>query len=153
MQSCLVALALALPAQIKETEEGPIAKEKWKSDYTEKTWGLKFKTVKYPSDQSEIRVVFEFTKNLQPDEVKALKAAFERKEGALEFCFFDEDGVIFTKATFQNYLVQGDISGMKGDAIRCTLPRIGKSSPLDFLSSPESVKKVSKVELRPPLPK
>jgi hypothetical protein len=155
MQACIVvALALSLPCQVKDTEDGPVPKSKWKSDYTEKTWGLQLKTVKYTTSQqpAEIKVVLEFTKDLQADELKALKEAFTRKEGGLEFCFFDEDGVIFIKATSMDYGVAGDLSGVKGDAIRCVIG-LPKNSPLLFLNSPEASKKVSKVELRPAQPK
>jgi hypothetical protein len=153
MYTCLV-LALALFVQVKETEEGPIPKEKWKSDYTEKTWGLKIKTVKYTTNQSppDVNVILEFTKDLTPEEVKTCKAALDRKEGALEFCFFDEDGVIFTKATYKNYVVLGDISGRKGDAIRCRMSII-RDGPLQFMTSRELARKVMKVEFRLPPPK
>jgi hypothetical protein len=152
MKTCLAVLPLILALQVQETEDGPIPKAKWKSDYTEKAWGLKVKTVKYTTNQSpsQVKVVLEFTKDLKPDELKAVKEAFERKEGSLEFCFFDEDGVIFVKASYMNFSVQGDISGMKGDSIRCTISAVGM---FVFLNNSDFGKKVTKVELRPAPPK
>jgi hypothetical protein len=154
MLPCLLVLGLALAADVKEGEDGPIAKDKWKSDYTEKTWGLKVKTVKYTTNQSppDVNIVFEFTKDLKAEELKALKEALSQKEGGLEFCFFDEDGVIFAKAPAGYYAVQGDLSGMKGDAIRCRMSG-SKDSPVSFIFVAEQAKKVSKVEFRPALPK
>jgi hypothetical protein len=152
MKPFVAILPLVLVCQVQDTEDGPVPKPKWKSDYTEKTWGLKVKTVKYTANQSpaHVKVVLVFSKNLKADELKAVRDVFDRKEGSLEFCFFDEDGVIFAKATYMNFVVQGDISGMQGDAIRCV---ITANQNFPFLNSADQGKKVSKVELRPPPPK
>jgi outer membrane protein TolC len=129
----------------------PIPLAKWKSNYTEKAWGLKVKTVKYTTNQSpgQVKVVLEFTKDLAGDQLKAVKEAFARKEGSLEFCFFDEDEVIFAKATCKDFSVEGDFSGIKEDSIRCTIPAIGIFL---FLNDPVRAKQITKVELRPAPP-
>lgn len=148
MRLMMILLGVALFAQAQETSESTIPFEKWKSEFTEKTWGLKIKSVRV--GQYDVNVVLEFTKDLTPEEVKAAKEVFVRKEGCPEFCFFDEDNVIIAKAGFMNYTVQGDISGKKGDAIRCT---IGTRTPeLMIVNDPMRAKKVTKVELRPANP-
>jgi hypothetical protein len=167
--------------QLRETEEGPVPKEKWKSEYTEKTWGLKLKTVKYATDDlglAEVRVVFEFTKDLDAEEVKSAKEAFTWKTGkgkdekeypGLQFCFFDQDDVLLLKVGgasppprgFPFYVIEGDFSGKKGDAIRCrmfTRAEVSRgrvvTNPLgNLLLSPERAKSISKVELRPQSPR
>jgi hypothetical protein len=140
-----LALASVLVLQGQKTEEGPIPRSKWKSDYTEKVWGLKLKSVKFTPHH--VKVVLEFTKNLEKKELEKVKEAFTGKSGSLEFCFFDQDGVIFSKAgALIDYAIQGEIAGMKGDAIRCVIAARDRFS---FLSSPEEAKTVAKVEFRP----
>ncbi len=154
MRVCVLVLSLVVGVQATDTEDGPISKEKWKSDYTEKNWGLKFKTIKYTTNTipREIHVLLEFAKDTNPNDIKAMNDAFQKKENAMEFCFFDQDGVIFTKVSFGHYTVRGELSGMKGDVVRCSMT-CSKNGPLHFMNFPEVVKKVTKVELRPSMTK
>jgi hypothetical protein len=53
VKACLAIAALCLGFQAQDTEKGPIPKEKWKADYTEKTWGLKIKAVDFPKESGQ----------------------------------------------------------------------------------------------------
>jgi hypothetical protein len=152
MRLILGIAAVALTVQVGE-QVCPIAKEKWKCDYPEKTWGIKIKAIKCTKNQlpETVSVILEFTKDLKGDELKTCKEVFERKnlndmKKGPEFCFFDQDGVIFTKAMGQNYIIHGDVSGIKGDAIRCDIKAEGA---LKCLADEKLAQKVSKVDLRP----
>jgi serine/threonine protein kinase len=145
----------------KEKDDCPVPVEKWKGDYTEKTWGVKIKTVK-SSGTAGLNVVLEFTRDLKPDELQALKEALTQTTlagsgryasvvpapGRLEFCFFDEDGVMMTKV--RNYVVVGSLTGVKGDAFRCSLSIQRENAFNGVLLSPEEIKRISRGEIRPP---
>jgi hypothetical protein len=127
---------------------------------------------------SAVKVLFEFTKDLSAEEARALKEALPRTEtkdkrltvipGTLQFCFFDEDGVLLLKVggemknNHARYYVAGELTGKKGDVIRFHLGPIANISRGSvavnalgrIIRAPERAKKISKVELRPqPLPK
>lgn len=159
-------LAVSLVLILQSSPEAPtIPQTKWKSDYTEKTWGLKLKSVKQARNQlpTVVSLVFEFTKDLTPEETIAVQKAFGKnaKMGeSLECCFFDEDGVLFHKigGGADGFSQIGEIQGVKGDAFRVTInggfPSKSGSPPppLHFLGDETKAGKISRVEFRLPVP-
>lgn len=108
----------------KEEKTTPIPKEKWDLSHAEKDWNVKFKGVRFkPSDREKFifdakyEFLLEFTKDLDDDELKAMKAAWcpTMKAQELEVVFFDSESVVVSKSHFT---VLGEMTGVKGDAFR-----------------------------------
>ena len=114
------------PVLKQEEKEGevktppPLPLEKWDFEYLTKTWGLKPKSVSHIGLKSEYTFVFEFTKDLKPEEVKKLKEDLGHgKVGGsptLALYAFDKDNVAVEKRS--DFFVTGEVTGVKGDAIR-----------------------------------
>ena len=89
--------------------------------YLEKTWGLKCKSHRITDNLGQKNVIFllEFTKDVE--NLKELRAAFSvpALNPALVFYFFDEDNVLVHKSVIA--MIQGEVTGKKGDAIRVSL--------------------------------
>jgi hypothetical protein len=152
MRALVGFVVLAVSASAPDpTQPGscPIKKEQWKAGDGEKLWGLKAGNAGWAKNQTPpcIGLSVEFGKDLKPNEVKELQQATAKQNVnggiLLQVHFFDEDGVVIYKC--DNYGLQGDISGRKGDAFRILLPMQGTLAPLE---SPQNAEKVKKVELR-----
>jgi hypothetical protein len=145
----LVALLMVSTAVLAaDPEPCPISKEKWSAGDAEKAWGLKVKAVSYQKDPlPEFRMTLEFSKDLQPDELTQLRQGFAKQQTAaprrIEIHFFDVENVVAYKSN--NYNVQGDMTGRKGDAFRLIIPVVSALSPLN---APQNAARVQKVELR-----
>jgi hypothetical protein len=92
-----------------------------KVDYLDKTWGLKSKSYKVNSYRScsDITLVLEFTKDVPNlSEIRqALGIGAKERSTALVWLYiFDEENVVVGKT--KDYLVYGELTGVKGDAIR-----------------------------------
>jgi hypothetical protein len=149
MRASLLLLGLAF-APVGETDEGPVAPEKWKSDHTEKAWGLKLKAVRYTTGitPAEVRVALEFTKDLTPEQGKALADSLTTKPTGLEFCFLDKEGACIYKVPGGRYRVEGDLAGKKGHVVRLRLVTEA-GGPAAFLDAPGVGERIARVELRP----
>jgi hypothetical protein len=122
---------------IEQTGDTKTAKTeiKWNLDFLEKTWAIKVKSTSQQDSkyQPTFKLLLEITKDLDADQIDTLKTALGLslkgpgtsidKKG-LDFYFFDQDNVVLGKTTAR--LLEGEITGKKGDAIRigvdCTLP-------------------------------
>jgi hypothetical protein len=143
MRTLLGVLLLVVPQS--DDVDGLDAKEKWSAGYAEKTWGLTVKSVKRDQRRpDQRRVVFEFGKDLKPEELAALRASIisaPKGPGAkLEFQFFDADGVVAYRSN--KYEIEGELTGTKGDAFRAVVLTLNSARP---------AVKIMKVELRMPV--
>jgi len=115
--------------------------------YLEKKWGIKCKSHKIDASPGYKKVTFllEFTKEVE--NLEELRAAFvyrvqnrhatPKPNPPLWFYFFDEDNVFVFKS--HPLVIEGEVSGKKGDAIRVSIAGI---QPWDFA-------KIRKIEARP----
>jgi hypothetical protein len=151
MRALLGVLMFALATHAADPEPCPIPKDKCNAGDGERLWGLKVCGVSYSKSKrpASFGLALEFGRDLNPEEVKALNDALQRRNvngGAkLEVHFFDEDGVVAYKS--HNYGVQGDVTGRTGDAFRLVVPL---TEALEPLADPEHAAKVKKVEPRVP---
>jgi len=114
--------------EIDQTDQAPIASERWNLTALEQTWGIKLKRFTYaaeitaPSQYSSsftvhrYRLLLEFTRDLCEEEVKEVNRVFnpERLIG-LELVVRDVDSVVQPKA-YLTTKVEGRLLGQKGDA-------------------------------------
>ncbi len=122
-----------------DKKKPPLPLEKWNFDLAEKTWGLKVKSMDYnEGNLAPYNVLFEFTKDLQPEQLKKLREAFPSDEKirskTVAFFFFDKDNVVTEKQSF--FFATSELTGAKGDRFRLLVR--GSNNP----------HKVVKVELR-----
>ena len=118
--SLLVVSAFGVRSQDndKETKKGEGIK--CESEYLEKTWGIKCKSVTDRSDT--LQLLMEFTKDV--DDLKAMREALtpprvtkkKEKEPTFHFHYFDSDNVQIGKEPVAG--LAGELSGKKGDAFR-----------------------------------
>jgi hypothetical protein len=62
--------------------------------------------------------VLEFSKDIQNYDLDALQKVFFFPEGRVRHVFFDQDNVAINGMATYGYLVQGEVSGVKGDVVR-----------------------------------
>ncbi len=159
------------PAETKPTETKAAEKnaptiplDKWGFTAVEKAWSLKLKSVSGGRDGANYTLVVEFTKDLMPEELEALKGAFPpattktatTKEEPKKFApvagpkvvafFFDEDNVVVEKQTTLQALTE--VTGVKGDAFRLQIqgPSSGKGevrAELRLIGEPTKPKRES----------
>jgi hypothetical protein len=91
------------------------------TDYLEKSWGLNSKSYKVDASPSfsDITLVLEFTKDVPNlSEIRqALGIGAKDRDTALVWLYiFDEENVVVGKT--KDYRVYGELTGVKGDAIR-----------------------------------
>ncbi len=94
----------------------------------EKTWGLKFSESSFWRKKHEYKMKFmlKFEKDLQPSELKDVRAMFMNQGGGNKLCFwfFDSDMVSTGKFFLPHYggcTLEAEITGVKGDAVRGTI--------------------------------
>ncbi len=116
--------------EIDKTSNAPLPKDKWNLDYADKTWGLKFKTLKYveqvipppgklgtnPSS-FHYKLLIECTKDIgSNDEVAKLKMILQGQQTpGIEWVALDDDNVVVSRFT-NGASVVSDLTGVKGDA-------------------------------------
>ncbi len=113
------------PAQKEDSP--PITLEKWGFAAVEKAWGLKCKSVAYTPTPFPPRYTFvvEFTRDLMPEELQALKVAFPFAvrpgvvQSKVDVYFFDKDNVI--EANHNNCQALTELTGEMGDAFRLSI--------------------------------
>ena len=144
--SCLLVLVAHGASGQGKSDQPPIPQDKWNLDYADKTWGLKLKGVSCMDGNQTHTLVVEFTKDLTPEELKAVKEAFpsgtDRKglSKTVAFYFFDKEGVVMSKSA--SFWSTSERTGVKGDAFRVDVTRPGdKGREIDL-------KDVARVELR-----
>jgi hypothetical protein len=92
--------------------------------HLDKKWNLKCKSVisnlRVGMDFGEVRIVFEFTKDVEADTVKTIQKAFEGGGSPhVNFCFFDKDDVLISKRRFAS--IKGEVTGKPGEAFRVVI--------------------------------
>src|SRR5205823_4343291 len=115
--SFLVVLFLGVAfGQDKTSDQPPIPPDKWNLEYADKTWGLKMKSVSYSTERKSYTFVVEFSKDLNPDELRVVRAAFPARDSGeskiLVFYFFDKDNVVLTKQA--RFDTTTELTGVKG---------------------------------------
>ena len=151
--SCLLVLVAHGASGQGKSDQPPIPQDKWNLDYADKTWGLKLKGVSCKVTPPQHTRVLEFSKDLTPEELKAVKEAFPSStEGkglskTVAFYFFDKESVVLSKSV--GFWSTSEITGVKGDAFRVIVAPPGDKVAIDL-------KDVARVELRqvkePPQP-
>jgi hypothetical protein len=135
----------------------PIPKQKWNLDYAEKAWGLKLKDFKsevilpqtgesFPaSPMVTYKLLLEFTKDLNEADLRAVTGAFGThippQPYDAEFVVIDEDSVV-TGSLGGQFSYQGQVTGVKGDAVWLVIRHAGFDVPRDG-------KSIQRIELRP----
>lgn len=113
-------------AQEKKEPAADDGKPKFVVDQFEKAWGIKLKSMAVKEDAARsgcvVTLTLEFTKDA--NDAKELERAFARStrtgnEIRVIFYLFDEDNVSLGKFTHDS--VQGELTGVKGDAFRVGL--------------------------------
>ncbi len=125
------------PEKEKAKDEPRIPLDKWGFAAIEKAWGLKLKSVSGGTQvNSPYTLVLEFSKDLMPEELEALKEVFPlsqpgvpvrptlqpkpvrptTQQKKLVVYYFDKDNVVVGKTTHLPALTE--VTGVKGDAFR-----------------------------------
>jgi len=100
--------------------------------YFENVWGLKkkdFAAEAWPDSQRKLinnriltagrfAYVLEFSKDIHNYDLDTLRNYLFFPEGKIRHVFFDADNVAINAMVTHAYLVQGEVSGVKGDVIR-----------------------------------
>jgi hypothetical protein len=128
----------------KPEPQPPLPFEKWKFDHVTKTWGLKAKSVTYDPKQEMYFFLVEQTRDLTPEELKAVREVFPMsgRSGApttFAFYFLDNDNAVLEKKG--NFDAMTEVTGTKGDSFRVQVspPTNNKLTAAD----------ISSIELRP----
>jgi len=149
LASLLALLAVGNVGRTQDKKADEIVRE---SSYLEKGWGVKLKAVsriqiqagKKVGKRELLQLSFEFEKDLEPKELKELRAIFDPIEvikggPRLWFHVFDEGNALIWKSHAELVGREGEISGVKGDVFRVST------------ASYESEKrKMKKIAVRPP---
>jgi hypothetical protein len=141
---CVLTLGIVLTASASATVADE-PKEKGipcDTKQLDEKWNLKLKSLKthlplQAFSEGEVRIVFEFTKDVDEDTVKTIRKAFEGDgQPFVQCCFFDRDNIVISKRRFTS--IKGEVTGKPGEAFAVIV-----------MKCPEGIiLKTKKIELR-----
>jgi len=119
--------------------------------YWENAWGFKKKSVSVEltenADLARVVYVIEFGKDVRNYDLDALQKLFFVPGVQVRHVFFDEDNIAINAVVPTGYLIQGDISGVTGDALRVTIEF--RVDPRIFDRDPRGLQNAKKLAIRP----
>jgi hypothetical protein len=96
--------------------------------------------------QGRLTYILEFDRDIHNYDLEALQRLFVFQDNRLRHVFFDADNIAINSITPIGYLMQGELSGVKGDVIRVT---IDFGQDLEIMSiDPRGVDQARKVAAR-----
>jgi hypothetical protein len=119
---CILALGFVLTASTGVADEPKEKRIQCQTKHLDAKWNLKCKSLRYDlpvgNDFGEVRIVFEFTKDVEADTLKRIRKAFEQVGATyVQFCFFDKDNVLISKRRFTS--IKGEIRGSVPGVMKC----------------------------------
>lgn len=112
----------------------------WQFDYLDKTHGIRIKSVKVKEEKNErtAYIVLDFTKDVENlVEMRKCFGEADKTGPSIVYYLFDEENIVIAKQ--ERCLIEGELTGKKGDAFRLILPVL-------YINMKE---KIRKVEVRP----
>jgi hypothetical protein len=136
MRTLFIGLTLLVMVPCARGQDVPLPSLAIQSDlsYFEGAWGMKkvaftaelFRTedrkpIGKVVPMGRITYTLAFDRDIRNYDLDALQRLFVLTEGKLRHAFFDADNIAINSIVPIGYLIQGEVSGVKGDAVRITI--------------------------------